>query len=65
LLFDFIPFYYSKDHWEKAMKDTNKNLFFVELTLEEASVIKGGREAESGGQRRRRGRGKDDPVGHH
>jgi hypothetical protein len=36
------------------MKDTNKNQLFVELTLEEAAVINGGR----------RGRGKDDGPEH-
>lgn len=48
------------------MKDLNNTSLFVELTTEEASLIKGGREASSGGGRKKqkRGKGKDDPIGH-
>ena len=51
------------------MKNTNKNQLFVELTIEEAAVINGGRRGrgkdDGPGHHGRHGRGQDDPVGHH
>lgn len=48
------------------MKTNSHYQFFVDITTSEASLIKGGKEAESGGgKNKKKGGGKDDPKPHH